>query len=230
LPVMANLAKNQPPGVKLQQSGDAENLAELGPSMASVMVIGMMMVYAVLVILFGTFLQPITILFSLPLSIGGAIAALLLTGHQLTIPVWIGVLRLMGIVTKNAIMLVEFSIESIHKGMDCDLAVVDAGQKRARPIIMTTIAMVAGMLPSALSFGAGGEIRSPMALAVIGGLIFSTILSLIFVPAMFAMMDDLSKLIWRFGQRLLTSSAEDDQDPGAGHGHGHGAPAQHPAE
>jgi multidrug efflux pump subunit AcrB len=228
LPVMANLAKNQPPGVKLQQSGDAENLAELGPSMASVMVIGMMMVYAVLVILFGTFLQPITILFSLPLSIGGAIAALLLTGHQLTIPVWIGVLMLMGIVTKNAIMLVEFSIESIHKGMDRDLAVVDAGQKRARPIIMTTIAMVAGMLPSALSFGAGGEIRSPMAIAVIGGLIFSTILSLIFVPAMFAMMDDLSKLIWRFGQRLLTSSAEDDHDPGAGHGHG--APAQHPAE
>jgi multidrug efflux pump subunit AcrB len=228
LPVMANLAKNEPPGVKLQQSGDAENLAELGPSMASVMVIGMMMVYAVLVILFGTFLQPITILFSLPLSIGGAIAALLLTGHQLTIPVWIGVLMLMGIVTKNAIMLVEFSIESIHRGMDRDAAVVDAGQKRARPIIMTTIAMVAGMLPSALSFGAGGEIRSPMALAVIGGLIFSTILSLIFVPAMFAMMDDLSKLIWRFGQRLLTSSAEDDQDPGAGHGHG--APAQHPAE
>ena len=174
LPVMANLAKNQPPGVKLQQSGDAENLAELGPSMASVMVIGMMMVYAVLVILFGTFLQPITILFSLPLSIGGAIAALLLTGHQLTIPVWIGVLMLMGIVTKNAIMLVEFSIESIHRGMDRDAAVVDAGQKRARPIIMTTIAMVAGMLPSALSFGAGGEIRSPMALAVIGGLIFST--------------------------------------------------------
>ncbi len=187
---MASLAKNQPPGVKLQQSGDAENLAELGPSMASVMVIGMMMVYAVLVILFGTFLQPITILFSLPLSIGGAIAALLLTGHQLTIPVWIGVLMLMGIVTKNAIMLVEFSIESIHRGMDRDAAVVDAD--RRRPIIMTAIAMVAGMLPSALSFGAGGEIRSPMALAVIGGLIFSTILSLIFVPAMFAMMDDLS--------------------------------------
>ena len=107
------------------------------------------MVYAVLVILFGTFLQPVTILFSLPLSIGGAIAALLLTGHQLTIPVWIGVLMLMGIVTKNAIMLVEFSIGSIRKGMDRDAAIVDAGQKRARPIIMTTIAMVAGMVPSA---------------------------------------------------------------------------------
>jgi hypothetical protein len=114
--------------------------------------------------------------------------------------------------------------------MPRDQAVVDAGQKRARPIIMTTIAMVAGMLPSALSFGAGGEIRSPMALAVIGGLIFSTVLSLIFVPAMFAMMDDLGKLIWRFGQRLISSSAEDGQDHGPGPSPGHGTPAQHPAE
>jgi hydrophobe/amphiphile efflux-1 (HAE1) family protein len=215
LPVMVNLAKKQPPGVSLQQSGDAENLAELGPSLAGVMIIGMMMVYAVLVILFGTFLQPITILFSLPLSIGGAIAALLLTGHQLTIPVWIGVLMLMGIVTKNAIMLVEFSIESIRRGMNRDAAVVDAGQKRARPIIMTTIAMVAGMVPSALSFGAGGEIRSPMALAVIGGLIFSTVLSLIFVPAMFAMMDDFSVFCWRIGKRFIASSDETGHRPDA---------------
>lgn len=209
LPVMVNLAKNQPPGVSLQQSGDAENLAELGPALASTMIIGMLMVYAVLVVLFGTFLQPITILFSLPLSIGGAIAALLLTGNQLTIPVWIGVLMLMGIVTKNAIMLVEFSIKSIEQGMDRDAALVDAGQKRARPIIMTTVAMVAGMIPSALSFGAGGEIRSPMALAVIGGLIFSTLLSLIFVPAMFALMDDLAAQCWRFGRRFVSSGAED---------------------
>ena len=127
----------------------------------------------------------------------------------------IGVLMLMGIVTKNAIMLVEFSIESIHKGMPRDVALVDAGQKRARPIVMTTIAMVAGMIPSALSFGAGGEIRSPMALAVIGGLIFSTILSLIFVPAMFAMMDDFAALCWRFGKRFISSSAEDEQTPAA---------------
>jgi len=110
-------------------------------------------------------------------------------------------------------MLVEFSIGSIHKGMDRDAAVVDAGQKRARPIIMTTIAMVAGMVPSALSFGAGGEIRSPMALAVIGGLIFSTVLSLLFVPAMFAMMDDFSALCWRIGQRFIASSDESGHRP-----------------
>jgi multidrug efflux pump subunit AcrB len=160
-------------------------------------------------------LQPITILFSLPLSIGGAIAALLLTGHQLTIPVWIGVLMLMGIVTKNAIMLVEFAIESIHKGMDRDAAIIDAGQKRARPIIMTTIAMVAGMIPSALSFGAGGEIRSPMALAVIGGLIFSTVLSLIFVPAMFAVMDDFALLCWRYGKRFISTDTPGEQSHAA---------------
>jgi len=179
----------------------------------------------VLVLLFGTFLQPITILFSLPLSIGGAIGALLLTGKQLTTPVWIGILMLMGIVTKNAIMLVEFAVESIREGKPRDEAIIDAGMKRARPIIMTTIAMVAGMMPSALAFGDGGEFRSPMALAVIGGLLFSTILSLVFVPAMFVVMDDLGSLIWRFGKKLVVNSADDEHD---GHGDGHHAAAKPP--
>src|SRR6202165_3298912 len=165
-PVMKDLPK----GVKVSPSGDAESLNELSQGFATAITAGLMMVYAVLVLLFGTFLQPITILFSLPLSIGGAIVALLLTGKQLTTPVWIGILMLMGIVTKNAIMLVEFAVESIHAGMPRDEAIVDAGKKRARPIVMTTVAMAAGMMPSALAFGAGGEFRSPMALAVIGGL------------------------------------------------------------
>ena len=155
--------KSLPKGVTVKQAGDAESLNELSEGFASAMQLGLMMVYAVLVMLFGSFLQPITILFSLPLSIGGAIGLLLLTGKQLTIPVWIGIMMLMGIVTKNAIMLVDFAVESIGHGMDRDDAIVDAGQKRARPIIMTTIAMIAGMMPSALAFGAGGEFRSPMA-------------------------------------------------------------------
>jgi multidrug efflux pump subunit AcrB len=180
-----------------------------------------MMVYAVLVLLFGTFLQPLTILFSLPLSIGGAVGALLLTGKQLTTPVWIGMLMLMGIVTKNAIMLVEFAIEAIREGKTREEAMIDAGLKRARPIVMTTIAMVAGMMPSALAVGAGGEFRSPMALAVIGGLMFSTVLSLVFVPAMFMLMDDIGALIWRFGKRLIVSHGEDEEPPS---GHHHGAP------
>src|SRR4029077_15296642 len=177
--------------------------------------------FASVVVLFGTFLQPITILFSLPLSIGGAIIALLLTGKQLTTPVWIGILMLMGIVTKNAIMLVEFAVESLRAGKPRDEAMIDAGMKRARPIVMTTIAMVAGMMPSALAVGAGGEVRSPMALAVIGGLLFSTVLSLVFVPAMFMLMDDIGALIWRFGKRLIVSHGEDEEPPS---GHHHEAP------
>jgi multidrug efflux pump subunit AcrB len=191
---------------------------------ASTMATGLMMVYAVLVLLFGTFLQPITILFSLPLSIGGAIAALAISGKQITIPVWIGILMLMGIVTKNAIMLVEFAIEAIRAGKPRDEAMIDAGMKRARPIVMTTIAMVAGMMPSALAFGAGGEFRSPMALAVIGGLIFSTVLSLVFVPAMFMVMDDLGSFIWRFGKRLIVSTDEH------GHSDHHQQPPIPPAQ
>ena len=207
LPVMKSLPKN----VRVSQSGDAESLNELSDGFATAISAGLMMVYAVLVLLFGTFLQPITILFSLPLSIGGAIAALLITGKQLTTPVWIGILMLMGIVTKNAIMLVEFAVEAIREGKPRDYAIIDAGMKRARPIIMTTIAMAAGMMPSALAFGAGGEFRSPMALAIIGGLIFSTALSLIFVPAMFMLMDDVGNLSWRFGKKLLASSPESEQ-------------------
>jgi multidrug efflux pump subunit AcrB len=184
-----------------------------------------MMVYAVLVLLFGTFLQPLTILFSLPLSIGGAVGALLLTGKQLTTPVWIGILMLMGIVTKNAIMLVEFAIEAIREGKTRQEAMIDAGMKRARPIVMTTIAMVAGMIPSALAVGAGGEFRSPMALAVIGGLLFSTVLSLVFVPAMFMFMDDFGSLIWHFGKRLIVNHGEDEEPPS---GHHQAPPAKGP--
>ncbi len=205
LPVMKGLPK----GVSVNQSGDAESLNELSEGFATAITGGLMMVYAVLVLLFGTFLQPITILFSLPLSIGGAIGALLLTGKQLTTPVWIGILMLMGIVTKNAIMLVEFAIEAIREGKPRDEAMVDAGMKRARPIVMTTIAMAAGMLPSALAFGAGGEFRSPMALAVIGGLIFSTLLSLVFVPAMFMLMDDVGHFILRISKRFIGINTDD---------------------
>ena len=209
--------------VQVSPSGDAESLNELSEGFATAITAGLMMVYAVLVLLFGTFLQPITILFSLPLSIGGAIAALLLTGKQLTTPVWIGILMLMGIVTKNAIMLVEFAVESIREGNKRDFAIIDAGIKRARPIVMTTIAMAAGMMPSALAFGAGGEFRSPMALAVIGGLVFSTLLSLVFVPAMFILMDDLGALIWRFGRKLLANSGENEPASGD-HTGGHKPP------
>ncbi|MGD9657880.1 MAG: efflux RND transporter permease subunit [Methylocystis sp.] len=196
LPVMNGL----PPGVTVGESGDAESLNELGDDFARALSAGLMMVYALLVLLFGSFLLPLTILFSLPLSLGGAVFALMLSGKQLTVPVWIGIMMLMGIVTKNAIMLVDFALASVRDGAPADVAIIDAGRKRARPIVMTTIAMVAGMTPSALAFGIGGEFRSPMAIAVIGGLIFSTLLSLIFVPAVFM-------VVMRLGQRLASLGA-----------------------
>jgi multidrug efflux pump subunit AcrB len=213
--------KSHPQGIRIGKSGDAENLAELSDGFASAMRNGLIMVYAVLVLLFGSFLQPITILFSLPLSIGGAIIALLLGGMQLTVPVSIGILMLMGIVTKNAIMLVDFAIESIHGGMDRDKAIIDAGQKRARPIVMTTIAMIAGMVPSALAFGAGGEFRAPMAVSVIGGLLVSTVLSLVFVPAVFVLMDNVSRFTSRLADRLVTTKGEPQIKGASEHPAGH---------
>jgi multidrug efflux pump subunit AcrB len=169
---------------------------------------GIMMVYAVLVLLFGSFLQPITILFSLPLSIGGAIVALAVTGQAISLPVVIGILMLMGIVTKNAIMLVDFAIEEMRRGTPRTDAIVDAGRKRARPIVMTTIAMVAGMMPAAIGLDSGGEFRAPMSIAVIGGLLSSTLLSLVFVPAVFAVMDDIGRLAWRIFGRFVGPTEE----------------------
>jgi hydrophobe/amphiphile efflux-1 (HAE1) family protein len=205
-------ARSLPAGVELKQFGDAEVMGEVFESFAKAMGAGIMMVFAVLVLLFGSFLQPITILFSLPLSIGGAIVALAATGRPISLPVVIGILMLMGIVTKNAIMLVDFAIEEMKRGIARTEAIVDAGRKRARPIIMTTIAMIGGMLPSAYGVGSGGEFRSPMAIAVIGGLMSSTLLSLVFVPAVFAVMDDIAGLGWRLLSRFV-GPAEEPEAP-----------------
>lgn len=186
LPIMQHLL----PGIEIRKSAVTESMDDLSSGFTQAMRDGLIMVYVVLAVLFAGFLQPITILFSLPLSIGGAILALLITGRPLSMPVIIGILMLMGIVTKNAIMIVDFANRAMSNHTPRTKAIVEAGKKRARPIIMTTIAMIAGMVPSALGLGAGGEFRSPMAIAVIGGLLVSTLLSLLFVPAVFAVMDD----------------------------------------
>ncbi|MDP4021749.1 efflux RND transporter permease subunit [Methylobacterium sp. NEAU 140] len=196
-------AKALPPGVTIKQTGDAEIMGEVFSGFLMAMGAGIMMVYAVLVLLFGNFLQPLTILFSLPLSIGGAILGLLLLGMPISMPVVIGILMLMGLVTKNAIMLVDFAVEEMRAGVDPVTAIVDAGRKRARPIVMTTIAMAAGMVPSAMALGVGGEFRAPMAVAVISGLIVSTLLSLVFVPAVFLLVDGLSRRLGRGLGRLV---------------------------
>jgi multidrug efflux pump subunit AcrB len=196
-------AQDLPAGVWIQESGDAEIMVEAFGSFANAMGAGLLMMLAVLILLFGSVFQPITILFSLPLSIGGAILALLLTGNPISLPVVIGILMLMGIVTKNAIMLVDFAAEEERRGVPRREAIVDAGRKRVRPIIMTTIAMVAGMLPSTLATGDGSEFQAPMAIAVIGGLIVSTVLSLVFVPSFYVVAEGFSDRAQRFFGRFI---------------------------
>lgn len=202
-----------PDGVSLQPSGDAEIQDEVATGFLTAMGTGLMIVLGVLILLFGSVFQPITILLSLPLSFGGVVIALLATGNPISMPVYIGLLMLMGIVTKNAIMLVDFAVEEIARGVSRNEALIDAGRKRARPIVMTTLAMAAGMLPSAYALGDGGEFRAPMAIAVIGGLLVSTVLSLVFVPSFFTAMDDLGWAIGRVFGRLVGPTDEPDAAP-----------------
>lgn len=180
------VAQAMPEGTSILPGGDTETMNEVFTSFGLAMGTGIMLVYLVLVLLFSSFLTPMAVMLSLPLAIGGAIFALYLDGSAIGLSVVIGFLMLMGIVAKNAIMLVEFAAEGIARGVPRDVAIRDAGHKRARPIVMTTIAMTAGMLPSALALGDGGEFRAPMAIAVIGGLLLSTLLSLVFVPSVFS--------------------------------------------
>jgi multidrug efflux pump subunit AcrB len=196
--------KHLPRGVRLVDQGDAKYMNELFTNFMLAMITGVLMVFAVLVLLFARVLQPITILSALPLSIGGAVVALAVTGNSLSLSVMIGFLMLMGIVAKNSILLVDFAIEEMRAGKDRLTALLEAGHKRARPIVMTTVAMVAGMLPVALGLGGDSAFRAPMAVAVIGGLITSTALTLVIVPAAFTLIDDVERwLAPRFGRVLI---------------------------
>jgi hydrophobe/amphiphile efflux-1 (HAE1) family protein len=204
-----------PASVRVAEAGDAEIQAELNQSFGNAMIFGLMLVLTVLILLFKSVLQPFTILFSLPLAIGGVAAALIITGNAVSMPVLIGILMLMGIVTKNAILLIDFAIEMTRQGMGRLEAVMEAGHKRARPIVMTSIAMSAGMLPSAMGAGEGGSFRSPMAIAVIGGIIVSTVLSLVIVPSFYLIMDDISHLIGRFFRQFVGSKEAEPEAPEA---------------
>ncbi|MGQ3142664.1 efflux RND transporter permease subunit [Rhizobium oryzihabitans] len=200
-----------PASVRLAESGDAKVQGEMQQGFVNAMLLGLMLVLVVLILLFKDVIQPFTILFSLPLAIGGVAVALIITQNALSMPVLIGILMLMGIVTKNAILLVDFAIEMRRHGMERVHAMVEAGRKRARPIIMTSIAMSAGMLPSALGVGEGGSFRAPMAIAVIGGIIVSTVLSLIVVPAFFLIMDDVSRLLAHLFGRFVGKKEEEEE-------------------
>ncbi|MEY4296124.1 MAG: hypothetical protein RLY82_1812, partial [Pseudomonadota bacterium] len=187
--------KNLPASVRQIEIGDAEVQDELFASFGLAMLTGLLCIYIVLVLLFKDFLQPGTILVALPLSLGGAFVALLLANQSFSMPSLIGLIMLMGIATKNSILLVEYAILARQNfGMTRTEALLDACHKRARPIVMTTLAMGAGMLPIAIGWGtADPSFRSPMATAVIGGLVTSTFLSLLVIPAVFAFVDDAKK-------------------------------------
>ena len=209
-------ARGLPSSVSLIQTGDAEVAGELASGFAFAIVIGVLSVFCVLVILFKDFMQPITILSALPLSLGGALLALLLVHSELDLPSTIGIVMLTGIVSKNSILLVEYAIVGMReRGLSRREALIDACHKRARPIVMTTVAMIAGMLPIALGLGADASFRQPMGVAVIGGLLSSTALSLLVVPVVFTYVDGTERWFVNLLGRVHASGTT-DQEPARG--------------
>ena len=202
LPSLANL----PAGIIKTTVGDAEAMGELAQSFVLAMLTGVACIYIVLVLLFHAFVQPLTILAALVLSIPGAILALFVARTDLSMPSMIGMVMLMGIATKNSILLVDYVVMARRDhGLNRWDALLDACSKRARPIVMTTIAMGAGMLPIAIGFGTDPSFRAPMAIVVIGGLITSTFLSLLVIPVVFTYVDDF--VTWMRGWRRRESGA-----------------------
>lgn len=190
--------KNLPQGVRILLGEQTEAMAESAAAFISTLGWGLLLVYFVLVLLFRDFFQPLTIMTGLPLCAAGAVMGLVVTGQPVSLFVFIGIIMLVGIVTKNSILLVDFAVEQMRTGVPLKEALLDAGVKRARPIIMTTLAMSAGMLPVAAGMTADGAIRQGMGVAVIGGLLFSTLLSLLFVPAAAVWVDRLERFVLRY--------------------------------
>lgn len=210
LPILHRL----PAGVTQPAFGQAEDMAELFGSFGFAILAGVAMIFGVLVLLFRSFFKPVTILAALPLSLAGAFAGLLLGGTELNLPALIGLLMLMGLAAKNSILLVEHVIESERAGVPQHEALLEACRERARPIVMTTVAMAAGMVPTALGLGEGSEFRTPMALAVIGGLISSTALSLVLIPVVYEMIDDFERwLLPRLSRLVGPTDATADPQP-----------------
>ena len=195
LPIMQNL----PQGISNAPFGQDEWQQEMIANFAKALVAGVLLVFSVLVLLYHRFVSPLVNMGSLFLAPFGGLLALAIAGQPISMPVFIGILMLFGIVAKNSILLIDFAIEEMALGADKDSAIIEAGHKRAQPIVMTTVAMVAGMIPTALSLAGDSAWRAPMGTVVIGGLIVSTMLTLLIVPAGFSLADGLEK---RLGPRL----------------------------
>ena len=211
-PLLRDLGKSASkfPGVQQAELGQTEQFRQLFEELGLAILTGISLIYGVLVLLFRSFFKPITILAALPLAIGGAFLGLASTGMSVSIPSLIGLLMLLGLAAKNSILLVEYAIEREREGYSQRDAIVEACRERARPIIMTSLAMMAGMLPTALAIGKGSEFRQPMAVAVIGGLISSTLLSLVIVPVVYELVDDIEAWLRpRFGRWITPVDAPD---------------------
>jgi len=200
------VAKNMSPELSTRYVGMADAMLDAFKNIAFALIIAVIMVYMILAAQFESFVHPFTIMFSLPVSLIGAMGLLMLTGERINIFSLIGIIMLMGLVTKNAILLVDYTITLRHRGMGREEALLKAGPVRLRPIIMTTAAMVFGMLPTALKMGEGAESRAPMAIAVIGGLITSTLLTLVVIPVVYTLVDDLENL---FKKKIKSSNIQD---------------------
>jgi HAE1 family hydrophobic/amphiphilic exporter-1 len=195
-----------PAGVTLRWGGEAEQLAESGGQMGGALLLSVILVYILLAALFEGFLSPFIIMFSLPMALVGAILGLMVAGKTLSVVSMIGIIMLMGLVTKNAILLVDYTNTLRARGQDRREAILEAGPTRLRPILMTTLAMIMGMLPTALGLGGGAEFRSPMAVAVIGGLIWSTLLTLVAIPVVYTLIDDFTQFVARRGARRVAEA------------------------
>ena len=209
LPVMKAIAKGEIDGVRIQIDPQVEDFAEMGANFAIAGITGILMMYVVLVLLFGRFSQPLTIISALPLSFGGAFIGLIIARMSMSMPAMIGLIMLIGIAAKNSILLVEYAMVEIKKGVSRHDALMDAAHKRARPIIMTTVAMGAGMIPVVVG---NDSFRQPMAVAVIGGLITSTLLSLLYVPVMYVLIDKGRNYLRKFINPLLQAQGKDELD------------------
>ncbi|MDP1891842.1 MAG: efflux RND transporter permease subunit [Gemmatimonadaceae bacterium] len=184
-----------PPGVRFSTGGEVEQQQEVFGRVLAALGLAVLLMYLILVMQFGSFLEPIAILMSLPLSLIGVVLALLITGDTLNIMSMIGVILLMGIVAKNAILLIDFAKWGQEQGMDRRTAIIEAGRVRLRPIMMTTMALIAGMIPVALGTGEGADFRSPLGRAIIGGTITSTFLTLLVIPTMYEILDDIRRKV-----------------------------------
>jgi hydrophobic/amphiphilic exporter-1 (mainly G- bacteria), HAE1 family len=204
---IAEIIRTKPEGVNVVFGGEAEEMRETFTNMISALLLAVALVYMLMCALFESMLYPFVIMFALPQALIGALWALFLSGKSLSMVSMIGMIMLVGLVTKNAILLVDYTNTLRKRGKKRDEALIEAGPVRLRPILMTTLTVILGNLPIAMGLGKGSEFRSPMSVAVIGGLLVSTVLTLVIIPCTYSIVDDITKKLFRKKDDTFTASS-----------------------